>query len=561
MNDFARAADVHLKYVKEKYDENGDLLDFDFDLPDNFNFAYDIIDEIAKAEPDRRALMWVSENGEEKCFTYSDLSKMSIKTANMFMAHGVKKGDKVLCVLKRHYQVYFVVYALCRIGAVIIPATNQLKKKDLVYRLKQSGAKYVVATSNDNVPDYFETAIAVCGGVEKKFIVNGFRTGWIHFDSEIDKYPDTMERVPTKVDDDMLMFFSSGTTGNPKMVLHAHHYPAAHIFTAKHWHGLDSESLHLTISDSGWAKFFWGKIYGQPALGCTVFVYDFDRFNPAQVLGVIQDHMITSLCCPPTMLRFFICEDLASYDLSSLQHTTTAGEALNSEVFNKFYESTGMKLREGFGQSETIVIIGNLKGSELRPGSMGKAVPLYEIVIVDENDNEVPDGTEGEICIRLDNGRSNRGLFKEYYGNKKATDFAMRNGLYHTGDTAYKDKDGYFWYVGRIDDVIKSSGYRIGPFEIESILMEHPAVKEVAVTGAPDPIRGTIVKATIVLTDQYKNKGNAKLIHELQDYVKNTTAPYKYPRRIEFIDELPKTFSGKIKRAELRDRDCGADKK
>lgn len=560
MNDFTRAADVHLKYVKETYDENGDLLDFDLDLPDNFNFAYDIIDEIAKAEPDRRALMWVSESGEEKCFTYSDLAKMSVKTANMFMAHGVKKGDKVLCVLKRHYQVYFVVYALCRIGAVIIPATNQLKKKDLVYRLKQSGAKYVVATSNDNVPDYFETAIAVCGGVEKKFIVNGFRADWIHFDSEIEKYPDTMERVPTKVDDDMLMFFSSGTTGDPKMVLHAHHYPAAHIFTAKHWHGLDPESLHLTISDSGWAKFFWGKIYGQPALGCTVFVYDFDRFNPAQVLKVIQDHKITSLCCPPTMLRFFICEDLASFDLSSLQHATTAGEALNPEVFNKFYENTGMKLREGFGQSETIVIIGNLKGSELRPGSMGKAVPLYEIVIVDENDDEVSDGTEGEICIRLDNGRSNRGLFKEYYGNKEATDFAMRNGLYHTGDTAYKDKDGYFWYVGRIDDVIKSSGYRIGPFEIESILMEHPAVKEVAVTGAPDPIRGTIVKATIVLTDQYKNKGNAKLIHELQDYVKNTTAPYKYPRRIEFIDELPKTFSGKIKRAELRDRDCGTNK-
>ncbi len=555
MEYITRAADVHLKYVKEKYDDEGRIVDFDLDLPENFNYAYDIIDEIARLEPDRRALLWVSENGEEKSFTYSDLSRLSNKAANMFLAHGVKKGDKVLCVLKRHYQVYYTVFALCKIGAVVIPATNQLKKKDLTYRIEKSGAKYVVATANDGVPEYFDAAVAECGGVTEKFIVNGFRGGWTHFDSEVDKYPDTLERIENNVNDDMLMFFSSGTTGNPKMVMHGYHYPAAHIFTAKHWHNLNSESLHLSISDSGWAKFFWGKIYGQMALGATMFVYDFDRFHPDKILNIIQKYKITSLCCPPTMLRFFIREDLDAYDLSSLKYATTAGEALNPEVFSKFYDSTGLKLMEGFGQTETICIIGNFPGNELRLGSMGKANPMYEVVIVDENDNIAPVGQTGEICIRLNNGRSNYGLFKCYYGSTDNTGRAKRDNMYHTGDTAYMDEDGYYWYVGRIDDVIKSSGYRIGPFEIESILMEHPAVLEVAVTGVPDPIRGTVVKATIVLTNQYKNKGTEKLVRELQDYVKNTTAPYKYPRIIEFVDELPKTFSGKIRRAEIRERD------
>lgn len=557
MKEILNASQVHLKYVEESYDEKGRITGFKLNLPDNFNYAYDIIDEIARLEPDRKALLWTNDRGEEKEFTYSDIAKLTNKTANMFLAHGVKKGDRVLCVLKRHYQVYYTVFALCKIGAVIIPATNQLKKKDLVYRLQQSKAKYIVATADDNVPVAFEAAIAECPDIKEKFIVRGFREGWTHFDSEVDKFPDTIERIPNNVNDDMLMFFSSGTTGNPKMIMHAYHYPAAQLFTGKHWHCVKPDSLHLSISDSGWAKFFWGKIYGQMGLGAEMFVYDFDRFNPDKVLKMIEKYKITSLCCPPTMLRFFIREDLNAYDLSSLKYATTAGEALNPEVFNKFKESTGLSLMEGFGQSEGVVLIGNFRNTvdEIRAGSMGKANPMYDMVIVDENDKPLPTGETGEICIRLYENGVTPGLCKCYYGNEEYTKFAFRNGLYHTGDTAYKDSDGYFWYVGRVDDVIKSSGYRIGPFEIESILMEHPAVLEVAVTAAPDPIRGKVVKATIVLTKQYKGKGDENLIRELQEYVKNTTAPYKYPRIIEFVDELPKTFSGKIIRREIRDRD------
>ncbi len=551
------AANVHLKYIEETYDEKGRIKNFSLKLPDNFNYAYDILDEIAALEPQRPALLWTNDLGEEREFTYGEIASLTNKTANMFLSHGVKKGDKVLCILKRHYQVYYTVFALNKIGAIVIPATNQLKKKDLVYRIKQSGAKFVVATADDNVPVAFEAAIAECPGIKKKFIVKGFREGWTHFDSEVDKFPDTLERIPNNVNDDMLMFFSSGTTGNPKMIMHAYHYPAAQIFTAKHWHNLKPDSLHLSISDSGWAKFFWGKIYGQMALGAEMFVYDFDRFNPELVLSNIQKYKVTSLCCPPTMLRFFIREDLSKYDFSSLKYATTAGEALNPEVFSKFKEATGLSLMEGFGQSEGIVLLGNFRNTmdEIKLGSMGKANPMYDIVVVDENDKEVKTDENGEICIRLSENGITPGLIKYYYGSEEYTKEAMRHGLYHTGDIAYKDEDGYFHYVGRVDDVIKSSGYRIGPFEIESILMEHPAVLEVAVTAAPDPIRGTVVKATIVLTAQYKNKGDKKLIRELQDYVKNTTAPYKYPRIIEFADELPKTFSGKIIRKEIRDKD------
>lgn len=550
------AGKLHLKYVREKYDENGLLTDFDLELPDNFNFAYDVIDEIARIEPDRRALIWTDDIGNERIFTYSELSRLSNKAANMFLAHGVKKGDRVLCILKRHYQVYYTILGLCKIGAVMIPATNQLKKKDLVYRIEKSHTKFIVSTPDDDVAETFEASLENYDGLCEKFIVKGPREGWVDFDSEIEKYPDTLERIPNNVNDDMLMFFSSGTTGYPKMVLHAHHYAAAHIITAKHWHNLNSESIHLTISDSGWAKFFWGKIYGQMALACTLFVYDFDRFHPDKVLSMIEKYKLTSLCCPPTMLRFFIKEGIGDYDLSSLKYATTAGEALNAEVFNKFYEYTGLKLMEGFGQTETVVVVGNLTGAEIRTGSMGKPVPLYDVIIADENDNECPVGQTGEICIRLDT-RPNWGLFKCYYGSDDNTGRAKRNNLYHTGDTAYRDEDGYYWYVSRIDDVIKSSGYRIGPFEIESILMEHPAVMECAVTGAPDPIRGTVVKATIVLTAAYKDKAGDALVKELQNYVKNTTAPYKYPRIIEFTDELPKTFSGKIKRADIRNKDHG----
>ncbi len=546
------------KFCKEEYDENGLLKSFELTLEDNYNFGYDVIDVIGKEDPDRLALLWCNPSGEEKRFTYSDLMKKSNQTANMLLAHGVKKGDMVMCVLKRHYQFWFTTLALCKIGAVLIPATNQLTKKDYVYRFNSGTVSYLVATSEGDVTEHAEAAMEEYDGIKKKFIVNGNRDGWVSFDDEIEKYPDTLDRIESKVEDKMLAFFSSGTTGYPKMVIHAHDYGAAHLMTAKHWHNLNDKSLHLTISETGWGKAMWGKMYGQFTMGSTVFVYDFDKFVPSEILSLIEKYQITSLCCPPTMFRFFIKEGMEGYDLSSLQYATVAGEALNPEVYNKFYELTGVKLMEGFGQTETVLAIGNLVGSTPKPGSMGKPIPLYDIDIVDEDGNTVPDGETGEIVIRTE-GKKNYGVFKEYYNSPETTNKAWYNGLYHTGDTAWRDEDGYFWYVGRTDDVIKASGYRIGPFEIESVLLEHAAVLEVAVTGAKDPIRGQVVKATIVLTKEYKDKASDSLVKELQDHVKQQTAPYKYPRIIEFIDELPKTISGKIRRVEIRERDNTKD--
>ena len=545
-------------FCKEQYDENGLLKSFELTLDDNFNFGYDVIDAIAKEEPDKLALLWCNPSGEERRFTFSDLMKKSNQTANMLLANGVRKGDMVMCVLKRHYQFWFVTIALCKIGAIMIPATNQLTKKDYVYRFNSGNVSYLIATSDGDVPKHAEAAMEEYDGIKKKFIVKGNRDGWVSFDEEIEKYPETLDRIETKLEDKMLAFFSSGTTGYPKMVIHTHDYAAAHIATAKHWHNLHDKSLHLTISETGWGKAMWGKMYGQFIMGATVFVYDFDRFVPAEILSLIEKYKITSLCCSPTMYRFFIKEGMEGYDLSSLEYATVAGEALNPEVFNKFYEYTGLKLMEGFGQTETVIAVANLVGSEPKPGSMGKPVPLYDIAIVDENGNVVPDGETGEIVFRTE-GKKNYGLFKGYYNSPETTNKAWHDGLYHTGDTAWRDEDGYFWYVGRTDDVIKASGYRIGPFEIESVLMEHPAVLEVAVTGAKDPIRGQVVKATIVLTKDYKDKASEVLVKELQEHVKRQTAPYKYPRIVEFVDELPKTISGKIRRVEIRERDNSTD--
>ncbi len=545
--------DIHMQYIKEEFDENGVISAFDLDLPDNFNYAYDIIDKLAETEPERRAMIWCDDCGNERVFTYGELSELSDRAANMFLDKGVKRGDKVMTVLKRHWQMWVVTFALEKIGAILIPATNQLKKKDYVYRFKQGGIDHIIATGDGDVVNCITEALTEYD-MKLKFIVKGKNDGWIDFDSELMKYPACLERIPNRTDDDALMFFSSGTTGYPKMVMHSHRYSMAHIPTAKYWHNLNKDSLHFTISESGWGKFFWGKIYGQMALAATVMVYDFTRFVPSDVLGIIEKYKVTSLCCPPTMYRFFIKEGMEGHDISSLQYATTAGEALNAEVYDRFLEYTGHKIMEGFGQTETVLLIGNPVGSANRSGSMGKAMPMFDIILADPDGNEVPVGETGEICVRLKEGINN-GIFKGYYNNPEANEAAFRYGLYHTCDTAYKDEDGYFWYVGRIDDVIKSSGYRIGPFEIESTLMEHPAVREVAVTAAPDPIRGQVVKATIVLTGAYKDKGDAALVKELQDYVKENTAPYKYPRIIEFTEELPKTISGKIRRVEIRERD------
>ncbi len=546
--------DLNTKFCVEGYDEDGILNAYEIKCDENFNFAYDVIDEIGKNEPDRRAILWCNDNGEDKLITYGELMEKSNQVANMFLAAGVKKGDKILSVLKRHYQFWYTTIALCKIGAIIIPATNQLQKKDYVYRFETAGVKYLIATSENDVPSIAETALEEYKGIENKFIVKGERDGWIAFDKELENYPKTLERIPNNVNDDMLLYFTSGTTGYPKMVMHSHYYALAHLPTAKHWHYIHDQSIHFTVSESGWGKCMWGKMYGQFMMAACILVYDFDRFDAGKMLKHMQDKKITSFCAPPTIFRFFIKEGMGDFDLSALEYATTAGEALNPEVFNKFYEYTGLKLMEGFGQTETVLLIANTYGMEPKPGSMGKPMPLFNLDIVDEDGNSLPNGEVGEIVIRTE-GREHTALFKCYYNNEEATANAWHDNMYHTGDTAWRDEDGYIWYVGRTDDVIKASGYRIGPFEIESVLMEHPSVLEVAVTGAEDPVRGCVVKATIVLTKQFAGKGDEKLIKELQEHVKNVTAPYKYPRIIEFVEELPKTISGKIRRVEIRDKD------
>lgn len=544
----------HLNFVNEEYDANGLLTRFSLRYPDNFNFGYDIIDKYAELEPDRRALLWVDLEGNEKLLTYGDLSRLSNRAANMFRAKGIKKGDCVMLVLKRNYQFWYAMIALMKIGAIGIPATHLLTTKDFVYRFGAAEVKAVVATHNaPNVCKYIDMAdMSFNKCLKHKFIVNGDRDGWINFDEEIMQYPDTMERVPTKADELFLMYFTSGTTGYPKMAVHDHAYALAHIQTAKHWQNVDPDGIHLTISDTGWAKAAWGKMYGQLAMGTCVFVYDFDKFIPENMLAIMEKYKITTFCAPPTMFRFFIKAGIGGYDLSSLKYCTIAGEALNPEVYNRWLEFTGIKLMEGFGQTESTAILGNLRGMEPKPGSMGKPTPLYNVELVDAEGNIVPDGVPGEICVRGPYTHT-AGLFRGYYKSKDITDDAWHDGLYHTGDTATRDADGYYWYVGRNDDQIKSSGYRIGPFEIESVLMSHPAVLECAITGCPDPIRGEVVKATVVLVKGCEPSD--ELAKELQEHVKKNTAPYKYPRRVEFVEELPKTVSGKIMRAEIRKRD------
>lgn len=541
--------EFYKRFCKEGFNDNGTLNHFEFAHDDDFNFSYDVIDEIAKREPNRRALVWCNVEGDEKQFTYGELSKYSNMAANLLVSKGVKKGDKVMIILKRHYQFWFIILALHKIGAVGIPGTNLLTGKDLEYRFEMASVKHIISTAYNEVPDHVEDALKSYKAIESKIIVNGERDGWTNFDNELESYSDEFERMPTKASDEMLLYFTSGTTGYPKMVVHDFSYPIAHIVTAKHWQNVAHDGLHLTISETGWAKSVWGKLYGQMLLGAAVFVYDFDKFIPADMLSVIEKYKVTSFCAPPTMYRFFIKEGLADYDLSNLKYSTIAGEALNPEVYNRWYEFTGLKLMEAFGQTETTVLVGNFTGMEPKPGSMGKPSPLYDVDIVDEDGNTVPAGEVGEIVIRTDS-RNQSGMFGGYYLNEELTDKMWHDGLYHTGDTAWYDEDGYYWYVGRTDDLIKASGYRIGPFEIESVLIEHPAVLECAVTGAPDPIRGQVVKATIVLSKGYS--ASDEMVKEIQNHVKQSTAPYKYPRIVEFVDDLPKTISGKIRRVEIR---------
>lgn len=542
---------IHKKFCKETFFD-GRLCDFEPVYNDNFNFAYDVLDVIAEAEPDRRAMVWCNDKGEERTFTFGDMKKYTDQTANMLRDKGIERGDTVLMVLKRHYEFWFCLLALHKLGATAIPASNLLTDKDLIYRFNIADVKGVICTTESGVIEHVEKALRHSPNVRIKISVKSKHEGFMFFDEELEKYDSNFERVETSAEDIMLIYFTSGTTGLPKMVAHTYTYPLGHIITAKYWQAVQPDGLHLTISDTGWMKSMWGKLYGQWFMEAGIFVYDFDKFNSAEILPLFKKYQITTFCAPPTMYRFFIKEDLDKYDLTSLTHANIAGEALNPEVYNQFKKSTGLKLMEGFGQSETTLLLFNMYGEEPKPGSMGKPSPGYDIDLIDEDGNSVEAGTVGEIVVRTKDSIP-CGLFSYYHKNRDKTRAVWHDGIYHTGDTAWKDEDGYFWYVGRTDDIIKSSGYRIGPFEIESVVMELPYVLECAITGTPDRMRGQVVKATVVLVKGYS--ATEALKKDLQDYVKKQTAPYKYPRIVEFVKSLPKTNSGKIIRKKLREEE------
>ncbi len=535
-------------------------------IPENFNFGFDIVDEWAKCDKNKIALVWCDDKDREKILTFDEISRLSNRAANWFKALGIKKGDPVLLILRRRFEYWICAVALNKIGAVIIPATLQLTAKDIVYRCDAAQVKMLVCVNDEFVVSQVEEAMPNCKTVTNKAIVDGEAKGWLTFEDEIfsTKYSEQFERPTgteaTTNDDVMLMYFTSGTTGMPKMVTHTFTHPLGHIVTAKYWQRVEENKLHMSVSDSGWAKFGWGKIYGQWICGAAIFAYDMDKFVPLNLLEKIVKYKVATFCAPPTMFRFMLQEDLSKFDLSCIKAAGIAGEPLNPEIYKKFQAVTGLKLTEGFGQSETTVLIANFPWFEPKPGSTGKPSPLYNIDIVDENGNSCEDGEEGEIVVRGIKEYMPPGLFTCYYKSDELTEKCMGQGYYKTGDVAWRDSDGYYWFVGRNDDVIKCSGYRIGPFEVESALLEHPSVLECAVTAAPDEIRGQVVKATVVLTQKYRNKledeeQTKTLKKQLQEHVKHVTAPYKYPRIIEFVDELPKTVGGKIKRALIRQKD------
>ena len=538
------------KFVETVEDENGVLQDIKFKNTDTFNFGFDIVDEIANKYPDKLAMLHLDVNRTERRFTFRDIKHASNQVANYFTSLGIKKGDKVMLVLKRHYQFWFCMVALHKLGAVAIPATNQLKEHDFEYRYNAAGVSAIVCTCDGDTADIAQAAAAKCPQVKNLVLVGGRKDGWHDFDEEYKLFSRKYVRTEdtSAGDETALMFFTSGTTGNPKMAAHRHTYALGHFVTAKYWHCCERDGLHLTISDTGWGKSLWGKLYGQWLCEGAVFVYDFDRFDENDILPMFAKYNITTFCAPPTMLRMLIRGDLSKFDLSSIHHMTTAGEALNPEVFKQFKEATGLEIMEGFGQTETTLAIANLYGTTPKIGAMGKASPQFDIDIVDPDGNPVANGEVGEIVIHTDK-EVPCGLFKEYYLDEKKTNDAWYDGMYHTGDTAWRDEDGYFWYVSRIDDVIKSSGYRIGPFEIESVIMELPYVVECGVSAVPDDIRGQVVKASIVLTKGTEPTDELK--KEIQEYVKSHTAPYKYPRVVVFCESLPKTISGKIQRNKL----------
>ncbi len=532
------------------------IRDFRIIVPENFNFAYDVVDETAARNPEKIALVWCNDKGEEATFTFGQLRLLSDRAANFFVSQGIRRGDHVMLVLKRRFEFWICILALHKIGAVTIPATHLLTAKDIIYRNNAANIKMIVSVADAEVIRHVEDSEALSPSLSAKVLVGGGRAGWLDFNEEMKHLPDSFARPvgaeATSNSDSLLLYFTSGTTGMPKMVQHDYTYPLGHILTAKYWQNVQDDGLHLTVADTGWAKAAWGKIYGQWIAGCAVFVYDYDKFSPSKLLAVIAKHGITSFCAPPTVYRFLIREDISAYRFEKLKYCTVAGEPLNPEVYAQFLKATGIRLMEGYGQTETTVAIATFPWMEPKPGSMGKPCPWYDIDLLDDHGNSCATGQEGQIVVRT-SIRKPVGMFLGYYRETDLTFKVWHDGVYYTGDVARRDEDGYYWFVGRADDLIKSSGYRIGPFEVESALVEHPAVLECAVTSAPDPVRGQIVKASVVLTRGYE--GSSGLAHELQEHVKKVTAPYKYPRIIEFVTELPKTISGKIRRVEIRERD------
>lgn len=533
-----------------------------FIVPENFNFAYDVMDAWAEEKPDKVALLWTSERGEEVSTTYREFKEQTDRTAAYFMQLGIKHGDKVMLILKRHYQWWLSMMALCKVGAIAIPATHMLTVHDIVYRNQSASVKYIICANDEYITEQIAKAMPDSPTVKALVAVNALSEldkpipeGFHDWRKEWAKAPAFVrpDNVNTN-EDTMLMYFTSGTSGEPKMVAHDFLYALGHLTTGVYWHNLHANSLHLTVADTGWGKAVWGKLYGQWFAGATVFVYDHEKFTAEKIMRQMEKYHITSFCAPPTIYRFMIREDFSKYDLSSLEWCTTAGEAMNPSVANRFKELTGVTIYEGFGQTETTMTLGTFPWVKPKPGSMGKPNPQYDVQLLRQDGTECEDGEKGEICIHIGDKKP-LGLFKGYYRDEERTKETWHDGIYHTGDMAWRDEEGYYWFVGRTDDVIKSSGYRIGPFEVENALMTHPAVVECAITGVPDPIRGMIVKATVVLAPEYKAKAGDELIKELQNHVKHETAPYKYPRLIEFVNELPKTISGKIRRVEIREKD------
>jgi acetyl-CoA synthetase len=529
---------------------------FRVNLPEKFNFAFDVVDELARISPEKTAMVWCNARGEEAFFTFRQMKQYSDKAANFFLSAGIKKGDPVMLILKRRYEYWFCTLALNKIGAITIPATHLLTTKDIIYRCNAAGIKMIVCVNEKDTIAHVEEACEKSPSLKFKALLNEDREGWLNFNKGMDNSTDLFVRPPEKErpsnEDIMLLYFTSGTTGMPKMVNHNFIYPLGHIVTARYWQNVMDGGLHFTVADTGWAKSAWGKLYGQWLSESAVMTYDYDAFVPKDMLRVIEKHKVNTFCAPPTVYRFLIKEDFSGYDLSNLKYCVVAGEPLNPEVYRQFLEKTGIRLMEGYGQTECTVAMATYPWMDPKPGSMGMPTPGYDIDIVDDDGNSCEAGIEGQIIIRT-NGQKPLGMFNGYYRDEPLTRSVWSDGIYRTGDMAWRDEDGYYWFVGRSDDVIKSSGYRIGPFEVESALLEHPAVMECAITAVPDPDRGQVVKASVVLTKKFT--ASDELAKELQEHVKKVTAPYKYPRIVEFVSELPKTISGKIRRVQIRNGD------